>query len=96
MVRASEGGEAWGVPLPPRPEEDGVSGASQVKETPTPTNASPLRVSTTPKKQVSEAGVAPSTPLPPEVPPSAPGQRPSPSPKGNTTLRVFITSLCFM
>lgn len=80
---------AWGVPLPPRPEEDGVSGASQVKETSTPMNESPLRVSTTPKKKVSDAGVAPSTPLPPEVPPS-------PSPKGNTSLRIFVTSLYFM
>lgn len=89
MVRASEGGEAWGVPLPPRPEEGGVSGASQVKETSTPTNASTFGVSTAPRKQVSEAGVAPSTPLPPEVPPSAPSQRPSPPPKGNTSPRVL-------
>lgn len=74
---------AWGVPLPPRPEEDGVSTTSVDK--------GPRAGGEAPASQVQAVKGCgwQVPPLPPQAPTSMPGPSQAPSPKQGPALRVL-------
>lgn len=73
----------WGVPLPPRPEEGGVSTTS-ADRAPRAGGEAPA-----PQVQAVRAGRRQAPPLPPQAPTSMPGPSQAPRPKHGPALRVL-------